>query len=114
METQYIETQQERKCLSCSHLERVCMSYCQHMCFSLYLSKEMFVTSIKAVIHAFIPSCFVTSSTDTITRLHQEMSEIGCHNDSHNNKNINDTNDDTLITPQHSNNNIFNESQRIL
>ena len=113
METQHIETQQERKCLSCSHLERVCMSYCQHMCFSLYLSKEMFVSSIKAVIHAFIPSCFVTSSTDTITRLHEEMSEIGCHNVAINDT-INNTNDNTIVTPQHSNNNIFHETQRIL
>ena len=60
------------------HLQDVCLSYYEHMCFSLYLSKEFFLSSVQAVVHAFIPSFYVTSSSDMVERVTMEMAQIGC------------------------------------
>lgn len=65
-------------CLQFDHLQNVCMNYYEHMSFSLYLSKEFLNASIKAVVHAFIPSFYITSSTETIQRLEHSMKQIGC------------------------------------
>jgi hypothetical protein len=61
-----------------SHPTKVCMSYFQHMIFSLYICKKLFVGSVHALVHAFYPDCFVTSSSDLVVELQQEMSKIGC------------------------------------
>ena len=60
------------------HLQDVCLSYYEHMRFSLYLSREFFQSSLQAVVHAFVPSLYVTSSSDMVQRVTMEMAQIGC------------------------------------
>ena len=61
-----------------SHPTKVCMSYFQHMIFSLYICKKLFIGSIHAFIHALYPDWFVTSSSDLVVELQQEMTQVGC------------------------------------
>ena len=46
------------------HLEHKNLNYVEHLIFSLYLSSSLFVSSIKSLVHGFIPSFFKTSTTD--------------------------------------------------
>ena len=68
------------------HPAQVCMSYYQHFCFSMYLARRFAIGSVKAVIHAFLPDYFITSSSDLIEDIRQDMSKIGCRPDE--NKNV--------------------------
>lgn len=61
-----------------THPSQVCMSYLEHMKFSLELSSLFFIGSIKALIHAFIPDICITSSTDTVNFAREKMSKAGC------------------------------------
>lgn len=61
------------------HLPRVCMSYCAHFCFSMYLAKEFSIAALCAVVHAFYPDALVTHSTDTVARLRQILADAGCN-----------------------------------
>ena len=38
-----------------THPSKVCMTYFEHMKLSLYFMKILYIGSIKAFIHAFIP-----------------------------------------------------------
>ena len=79
------ENSQHKSCCQFRHLQNVCMSYWSHMCFSLYLSKEMCIGSLKALVHAFVPPFYVTSSSNIIHELTQQMRTIGCRQDETNN-----------------------------
>ena len=61
-----------------SHPSNVCMTYFQHMKLSLELSYLFFIGSIKAIIHAFIPDLFITSSTEIVSIAKEKMSKAGC------------------------------------
>ena len=60
------------------HPQKVCMTYIEHFKFSLYLSYTFAKASFCALIHAVYPDIFVTHSGDTINKLKEEMSKIGC------------------------------------
>lgn len=60
------------------HPTNVCMSYLQHMKLSLELSSIFFIGSLKAIVHAFIPDIYITSSTDTVRFAKDKMSKAGC------------------------------------
>jgi len=60
------------------HPKAVCMTYTEHMRFSLYLSMEFAKASFCAVVHAFYPDAFVTHSSDTVARIQDAMKKIGC------------------------------------
>lgn len=62
-----------------THPNKVCMSYFEHMKLSLGFSKTLFVGSIKALIHAFFPNAFITSTSDVNRQIANELSESGCH-----------------------------------
>lgn len=49
-----------------AHPQEHNITYIQHMVISLTLSMNFFVASIQALIHAFFPFIFETSSSDTI------------------------------------------------
>ena len=55
------------------HLKDVDMTYGQHLLFSLSLSKIFLESSVKAIIHAFLPDVYITSSTDNIKLLQNKM-----------------------------------------
>lgn len=61
-----------------THPNKVCMSYFEHMKMSLGFSKTLFVGSIKALIHAFFPNAFITSTSDINKQIADELSESGC------------------------------------
>ncbi len=61
-----------------NHPQNVCMTYLEHMKLSLQLSSLFFVGSVKALVHAFVPDVFITSSTDTVRIANEKMSKAGC------------------------------------
>jgi hypothetical protein len=60
------------------HPNSVCMTYFQHMSLSLGFSKNLFVGSLKAYVHAIIPSSYITSTSDLIHDINKEMKNAGC------------------------------------
>lgn len=60
------------------HPKDVCLTYYQHLRFSLYVTKILFVGSIKSFIHSLLPDMFITSTTDLLSELNKEIEKIGC------------------------------------
>ena len=61
-----------------NHPKEVCMNYYSHFTFSFKLSIVLFLASIKAFIHAVIPSYCITSTSDTIKYIENEIKTNGC------------------------------------
>ena len=61
-----------------SHPDSNCMSYFQHFRLSLHFSKKMFISSWKALIHAIIPSLFITSTSDTVSDIQDTILKNSC------------------------------------
>ena len=59
--------------LESQHLKDVDMTYWEHLQFSLSLSKIFLEASFKAIVHAFLPDVYITSSTDNIKLLQNKM-----------------------------------------
>ena len=60
------------------HPTTVCMTYTSHGIFALRMSFTLFKASIKSLIHAFLPDFFITSTTDCVEYVSQELKKIGC------------------------------------
>ena len=60
------------------HPQKVCMSYFQHCCFSLKLAHYFMVATLKAIVHAFLPNMFITSSSDHVTKIKELLENSGC------------------------------------
>ena len=60
------------------HPAKACMTYWSHLNFSMYLSKEFAKASCCAFIHAIYPDILITHSSETIKKLHTDMSKKGC------------------------------------
>ena len=60
------------------HPKKVCMSYKEHMFLSLGFSAELFIGSIKALVHAIYPDAYITSTSDVIKSIDQKIKESGC------------------------------------
>ena len=54
------------------HPKEVCMTYFEHMKFSLYLSYMFGKASFCALIHAVYPDILITTSSDTIDKLFKD------------------------------------------
>lgn len=63
------------------HPQEVCMTYLEHMALSLQLSRIFCVGSLKAIVHAFLPDYYVTSSTNVVIEAQQMMTNAGCRED---------------------------------
>ena len=61
-----------------NHPNSVCMSYFQHMCFSLEMSYLMGKGCICALVHAFIPCACVTTTTDINNYIKDRLNNSGC------------------------------------
>ena len=48
------------------------------MKFSLGLSKDFFVGGVKAVVHAFYPDAYITSTTDILNEMQEKTRTVGC------------------------------------
>ena len=58
-----------------THLNKVNMSYFEHMKHSLSLSKLYFEGGAKAIIHAVYPNIYETSSTDIQKKIYQRLNK---------------------------------------
>ena len=56
-----------------NHLEEMNMNYFEHMFISLNYALILFLSFIKAVIHAFIPDIFVTSTSECINEINIKL-----------------------------------------
>ncbi len=56
-----------------NHLEKMNMNYFEHMFISLNYALILFISFIKAVIHAFIPDIFVTSTSECINEINIKL-----------------------------------------
>jgi hypothetical protein len=63
------------------HPTAVCMTYTSHGLFALRMSLTLFTASFKSLIHAFLPDLFITSTTDCVEYVSQELKKIGCRPD---------------------------------
>lgn len=61
-----------------SHPNSVCMSYYTHFCFSMNLSRKLFIGSIQAFMHAIFPNFFITSSSDLLKEMQEDFDTVGC------------------------------------
>ena len=44
------------------------------------VSKKLVIGSIKSFIHALYPDVFITSTTDLVVELQEDMKKVGCRN----------------------------------
>ena len=58
--------------------ESVCMTYKTHLMFSLKLSFKFAMASLKALVHAFIPNIFMSSSTQALNDINKIVKSSGC------------------------------------
>lgn len=62
-----------------NHLPKVCMTYFQHFLFSTGLAINLFIGSLKAGVHAFIPCLYTTSTSLLLPSLQEQMKNAGCN-----------------------------------
>ncbi len=55
------------------HLDEMKLTYFEHMRLSLNYAVILFISCIKALIHSFIPDLFVTSTTECISEINNEL-----------------------------------------
>ncbi len=60
------------------HPTNVCMTYTEHFIFSMRMSFVLFYGGFCAIVHAFIPDLFITSTTDTIAYIFTQLKSVGC------------------------------------
>ena len=60
------------------HPSNVCMTYIEHMKFSLSLSKDFFIGFLKAIVHAFYPDIYITSTSDIVDAMKIKLKNAGC------------------------------------
>ena len=64
-----------------NHPKNVCMTYLKHMKLSLYLSYLLAKGSAKAIIHAFLPDTFITSTSDLTAKVQDILKTSGGNED---------------------------------
>ena len=62
------------------HLTQVCMTYTEHMFLSLHLSVLFLTGSACAVVHAFLPNMYPSSSTAISNYIVKKIKNSGCQN----------------------------------
>ena len=65
-----------------NHPNSVCMTYFSHMIFALKVAFMLLIAAIKSFIHAFLPDCFITSTTDLVINLSEKLKNSGCRKES--------------------------------
>lgn len=61
------------------HLNDNCMTYTEHLHFSLHLSYLLLCGFFKALIHSFIPCFFETSTSDLVAYINYMIYSSGCN-----------------------------------
>jgi hypothetical protein len=57
------------------HLKTMNMGYFEHMFISLNYVVILLISSVKALIHAFIPDLFETSTSECIVEINNELTK---------------------------------------
>lgn len=57
---------------------KVCMTYLEHMQFSLNISLRLFIGSIQAFTHALIPDICVHTTTNLVKTIENKLKNSGC------------------------------------
>lgn len=60
------------------HPQNVCLTYFEHLKFSMELSYIFTKAAACAIIHGIYPDILVTHSSDTINIIKEKMKKIGC------------------------------------
>jgi hypothetical protein len=60
------------------HPNNVCMSYFEHMWLSLGFSMTFLKGSMKALVHAFLPNMYITSTSDINIEISNKLKNSGC------------------------------------
>ena len=63
------------------HPASVCMTYVEHARFSFGIGVRLLVGACKAFVHAACPDRFVTSSSDLVQSLQEDMAKVGCRDE---------------------------------
>lgn len=61
-----------------THPNENCMSYFEHLGLSLSFSRRLLISSWKAVVHAFIPSLYITSTSQTVIEIQDQLLKNSC------------------------------------
>ena len=61
--------------LNFEHLKTMNMDYFEHMLISLNYALILFISTIKAIIHAFIPDIFITSTSECINEINIKLNK---------------------------------------
>lgn len=64
--------------LQWNHLSNVCMTYTQHLRFSLFVSFKLFYGSLRAFVHALFPPMFSKSTTLLLQDMQNIIANSGC------------------------------------
>ena len=60
------------------HPNSVCLTYYTHFKLSMTLSVKFAIASFKALIHAFLPPIFISSSTHVVSEINEILIENKC------------------------------------
>lgn len=60
------------------HPRQVCMTYFEHFKLSMNFSMLFFYAGFAAVIHAFIPDLHIHTTSETVDKIKNILSEKGC------------------------------------
>jgi hypothetical protein len=63
------------------HPQNVCMDYFEHFKFSSNLGIIFLKASLKAFIHAILPDCYISSSSDHTLEVITLIDNSGCKKD---------------------------------
>jgi hypothetical protein len=61
-----------------NHPKSVCMSYFEHLKFSFLFGVFFLKKSCQAFIHAFFPNLYITSTSDSVKQIEDELKNAGC------------------------------------
>ena len=57
------------------------MTYVEHMKFSMSLSLTLFIASVQAFVHSFLPNLCVHTTTNVVASLDKKLKNSGCKED---------------------------------
>lgn len=59
-----------------SHCQKNKMSYLQHFNISFNFSIKLGIASIQALIHSLLPSLYITSTTDVVADIENQLAQL--------------------------------------
>ena len=60
------------------HPANVCMTYSEHMWFSLSLAMDLFRASAASLVHAFVPDVLVHFTSNMVRECDRRIKQAGC------------------------------------